>query len=171
MKSTAWSSGLVVSGDGAGEGLLASVGHVDAPWAVDATGRRVPTTYRIEGSNIIQSVDLRAARAFPVVADPNFQPNCAWYGLCYIRFNKAMTNEIAHKTGIAGIAVGLTALSGGTLAPVAALVAARLGLSSLNASYFMGRNNCFGYYFPVYAWLNPMSWADMEVANGSYNCA
>jgi hypothetical protein len=154
-----------------GGGLLASVGHLDAPWAVDATGMRVPTAYRVDGSNVIQSVDVLAARAFPVVADPNFQSNCVWYGLCYIRFNKAMTNEIAHKTGIAGIVVGLTALSGGTLATVAAVVAARLGISSLNAAYYMGRNNCFGYYFPVYAWLNPWSWADMEVMNGTYNCA
>ena len=153
------------------QGILASVGHLDAPWAVDATGAQVPTAYRIDGSAVVQHVDLGAARAFPVVADPNFQSNCTWYGMCYIRFNKAMTNSVSHKTGLAGIVVGLTAISGGTLAPVAAVVAARLGISSLNAAYYLGRNNCIGYRFPVIYWLNPMAWQDIEIKNGTYNCA
>ncbi|MEW2444843.1 hypothetical protein [Micromonospora marina] len=45
------------------------VGAVDAPWAVDAGGKALPTRYRLDGNTLIQSTDTEGA-AFPVVADP-----------------------------------------------------------------------------------------------------
>ncbi|WP_331752086.1 DNRLRE domain-containing protein [Streptomyces sp. NBC_00829] len=45
-------------------------GLIDAPWARDANGNDVPTSYRIEGSKLIQVVDFTSTTAFPVVADP-----------------------------------------------------------------------------------------------------
>lgn len=42
----------------------------DVPWAIDAAGAAVPTSFRIEGDTLIQSVDLSAA-TFPVIADPS----------------------------------------------------------------------------------------------------
>jgi hypothetical protein len=53
----------IVGADGAVAGTIAS------PWAVDATGRSLPTSYRLEGSTIVQRTDTSGA-AFPVVADP-----------------------------------------------------------------------------------------------------
>ncbi|WP_419998080.1 DUF2599 domain-containing protein [Streptomyces boninensis] len=47
----------------------APVGAIEAPWAKDADGRAVPTTYRIEGEKLIQTVRHQGA-AHPVVADP-----------------------------------------------------------------------------------------------------
>ncbi|CAM5334366.1 putative protein OS=Streptomyces alboniger OX=132473 GN=CP975_02035 PE=4 SV=1 [Streptomyces alboniger] len=45
-------------------------GVIDAPWATDANGAAVPTSYRIEGSKLVQTVDFDSTTAFPVVADP-----------------------------------------------------------------------------------------------------
>lgn len=49
-----------------GENFL---GGIDAPWAVDAEGRSLPTRYEISGSTLTQVVDTTDA-TFPVVADP-----------------------------------------------------------------------------------------------------
>ena len=40
------------------------------PWAVNADGLAVPTRYSLEGSTLVQHVDLSATTAFPIVADP-----------------------------------------------------------------------------------------------------
>jgi len=45
-------------------------GLIDAPWARDADGKAVPTSYRIDGDKLVQTVDFSAATAFPVVVDP-----------------------------------------------------------------------------------------------------
>lgn len=50
---------------------------VPPPWAVDANGNAVPSTYRIDGVTLVQTVDNRGA-AYPVVADPNF----GFFGVC-----------------------------------------------------------------------------------------
>jgi hypothetical protein len=39
-------------------------------WAIDADGLAVPTRYSLEGTTLVQHVDLTATTAFPVVADP-----------------------------------------------------------------------------------------------------
>ncbi|MGV2914786.1 hypothetical protein [Streptomyces alfalfae] len=54
--------------DGSGE----LVGTFQAPWAKDATGKPVPTSYRIEGGELVQSVHTDASTAYPVVADPKW---------------------------------------------------------------------------------------------------
>lgn len=43
----------------------------EAPWAIDANGVSVATSFRIEGSTLIQTVDLNGATAYPVIADPS----------------------------------------------------------------------------------------------------
>jgi hypothetical protein len=43
--------------------------EIKAPWAVDATGRRLSTVYTATGSTLVQHVDHHGA-AYPVVADP-----------------------------------------------------------------------------------------------------
>lgn len=45
--------------------------QIAAPWAVDANGRRVPTHYTLDGDTLVQSVEVTAETAFPVVADPS----------------------------------------------------------------------------------------------------
>lgn len=45
------------------------------PWAIDATGKKLPTSYIIDGDKVYQHVQTDGA-VFPVVADPDF----AWWG-------------------------------------------------------------------------------------------
>ena len=49
-----------------------SVGTFQTPWAKDASGALVPTHYIVQGSTLIQQVDVTSATTFPVVADPMF---------------------------------------------------------------------------------------------------
>ncbi|MFJ2863994.1 hypothetical protein [Kitasatospora sp. NPDC087314] len=53
-------------------GAAFSLGHIDAPWAKDATGKSLHTSYRLEGNTLIQSIDTDKNTAFPVVADPKW---------------------------------------------------------------------------------------------------
>jgi len=65
---------LVQSGDGysivgsAGEARI-TLGQIHSPWAVDAVGKKLPTSYTLEGSTLIQHVVTDGA-TYPIVADP-----------------------------------------------------------------------------------------------------
>lgn len=75
----------------------AVVAQVEAPWAVDAAGRRVPTRYELRGTTIRQVVDHRATDvAYPVVADPKIFACDAYTSLC-VKFSKKQTKQIAAK--------------------------------------------------------------------------
>lgn len=45
------------------------LGAFGAPWAVDASGRSVPTTFAVEGNTLVQRVPHRGY-SYPVIADP-----------------------------------------------------------------------------------------------------
>lgn len=65
---------LVPDGDGfdvvvVADGTRISLGQIEAPWAVDANGTRLPTSYTLNGAALTQHVDTTGA-AYPVVADP-----------------------------------------------------------------------------------------------------
>lgn len=45
-------------------------GTIAEPWAKDATGKSLPTSYTIEGNDLVQHTDTTGAQ-YPVVADPN----------------------------------------------------------------------------------------------------
>ncbi|WPF65418.1 glycohydrolase toxin TNT-related protein [Corynebacterium sp. 22KM0430] len=48
------------------------VEHVQAPWAYDVSGRKVPTWYEVgEDNRLVQVVDPQRTTALPVVADPD----------------------------------------------------------------------------------------------------
>ncbi|MFK4070621.1 hypothetical protein [Streptomyces sp. NPDC029674] len=53
------------------------LGGFTTPWAKDATGKPVPTSYRIDGNTLIQSVRTTDSTAFPVVADPKWVHDAA----------------------------------------------------------------------------------------------
>lgn len=65
---------LVLAGEGyrivgqAGDTSV-TLGSIEAPWAVDASGKSLPTTYTLRGQTLIQNVETDGAQ-FPVVADP-----------------------------------------------------------------------------------------------------
>lgn len=49
----------------------ATLGRVAEPWAFDAKGRAVPTSYSIVNGALVQTVHTTADTAYPVVADPS----------------------------------------------------------------------------------------------------
>ena len=100
----------------------------EAPWAVDASGAAVPTSYSVEGTTLVQHV-AHAGAADPVVADPKF--TWGWVtGTVY--FSRRETNVIA--SGGTG-ATGLLALATG-------VGAAAVGVYASYATYVYNQNHC-----------------------------
>lgn len=64
---------------------------IEAPWAVDAAGTSLPTSYTVNGNVLTQNVDTAGA-TFPVVADPTTAV-FGWYlgPVVYITFSRADT--------------------------------------------------------------------------------
>lgn len=63
------------------DGEYEIVGGIDAPWAVDASGREVPTHYEIDGNTIRQVINHNSNDyAYPITADPKWWDNVAgWF--------------------------------------------------------------------------------------------
>ncbi|MGW0133632.1 DNRLRE domain-containing protein [Streptomyces sp. NPDC003299] len=49
-----------------------AAGFFDAPWAKDANGNDVPTSYQVVGNKLVQHVEFDANSAFPIVIDPSW---------------------------------------------------------------------------------------------------
>ncbi len=106
------STGSVVVMDSTGR----VINHIESPWARDANGNDVATSYTAEGGRLIQSVSPSATSTYPIVADPQF----GWNGpFPVVRFNKSETS-VARVTGgvlavcgkiAAGLPIGLAACS------------------------------------------------------------
>ncbi|MCU1372251.1 MAG: hypothetical protein JWO77_3445 [Ilumatobacteraceae bacterium] len=67
-----------------------AVATIAPAWATDADGHPVPTSFRVDGNVLIQTVQHRGA-SYPVVADPNTcgVTTCTYY------FNKQQTRDLA----------------------------------------------------------------------------
>ncbi|KAB2974358.1 hypothetical protein F8R89_21630 [Streptomyces sp. SS1-1] len=121
-------SSLTPDGDGgylitrSGDRGTTVLGSVDAPWAKDADGRPVPTTYRLEGGTLVQTVKTSADTAFPVVADPKV--SFGWN--IYIKFTKGEVKALNNKVQYADTSTAACAL---LVNPVAAVGCAGLSLT------------------------------------------
>ncbi|MFF5494564.1 hypothetical protein [Streptomyces aquilus] len=76
------------------------IGGLETPWAKDANGKAVPTSYTLEGNTVTQTVTPNADTAFPVVADPKW----TWgiiSGTVY--FNKKETAHLAANAGFVAV--------------------------------------------------------------------
>ncbi|GEL46816.1 hypothetical protein CHO01_19320 [Cellulomonas hominis] len=82
-------SALLVSDDD-GE-VVMSRGEVAPPWAVDAAGRDVDTSYTVEGSKLIQMVRPGPGATYPIVADPTVTVGTG----IYVYFSQQETKSIA----------------------------------------------------------------------------
>jgi len=98
--------GSVIISDAAGQ----AVSGFRAPWAVDARGGAVPTAFRLDGDDLVQTVEFTANTAFPVVADPDL--GAEWWGY-YVQLTRSETqwaaNAISNNQGpgvLAGVACG-----------------------------------------------------------------
>ncbi len=132
--------------------------RVEAPWATDALGRDLPTSFSVNGSILTQSVDLSNAE-FPVVADPTF----ACKPICNAYFNKAETRDIAN--GSSGAGVMITAACAAVGGPIGGIVCgSSMGSIISTANVAKGRGDCLAIYFAG------VSWGPYVYTKGSYNC-
>jgi hypothetical protein len=79
-------------------------GHFAAPWAIDAVGSAVPTSYRVAGNVLVQTV--QHTDNYPVLADPHY--DWGWVtGTAY--FNRKETRSMKTLSYGATVAGGLCA--------------------------------------------------------------
>lgn len=76
------------------EGTEIIIGTIDAPWAVDAAGNPVETSYRIDGTSLVQTIAPGPRTEYPVVADPSI--SLGWK--IYVKFNKTETTRLGYST-------------------------------------------------------------------------
>lgn len=93
------------------------LGTFAAPWAKDANGRSVPTSYRIDGGALVQTVGFDRNTAFPVVADPWWNPK-SWNKDCLA----AGLGTIGGGLGAIGTVVAAPETGGASLAATGALL-------------------------------------------------
>lgn len=96
------------------DGVSATIGLVDAPWAIDATGTTVPTHYTVDGNTLTQHVDHSDDYAYPITADPSYSVGIGFY----IHWTRAETATLAGY-GVAGMTAATAACAwmGTKLAP------------------------------------------------------
>jgi hypothetical protein len=119
------------------------VNFVQAPWARDASGKSLPTSYAVKDNLLIQHVETRGA-SFPVVADP--LTGCG-VGYCSLYFNRSETHDIA----TAGIpALGGATIACGVLGPEA-IAACGIASAAIEATaiYADNHNECVGFLVSV----------------------
>ena len=73
------------------------VGIIAPAWAIDATGRAVPTRYHVSGNSLTQTVDVAPETVFPVVADPT-------YGWGYTNVTVYLNRNETYQMGVGGSA-------------------------------------------------------------------
>ena len=109
-----------------------AVGRFNAPWAVDADGRALPTSYTVTGNTITQTVDTTGA-VFPVVADPHY--TWGWVtGTVY--FNVSETEKMAAS------ATFVAALGAFLPPPFDLIVVASSGYIALRAAWALADHKC-----------------------------
>ncbi|MDF2994195.1 MAG: hypothetical protein K0S37_4709 [Microbacterium sp.] len=138
---------------------------ISAPWAKDANGQSLETSYTVSGNIITQKVELEGA-AFPVTADPTTECGVGW---CSVYLNRSETRDLANgaPSGITAFTAGCTAL-GGPWAGVAC--AAGAGITGGTAAVAYGQGNCVG----AVAYLIPPaflpSWNPFIEPRGTVHC-
>lgn len=75
---------------------------IAAPWAVDATGAPVQTSYAIRGDELVQVVTPDASTVYPVVADPSWM----WQGPAWgMKLNRSETSRVRDYAAAVGMCV------------------------------------------------------------------
>lgn len=119
-------------------GSAITLAHIAAPWAKDAIGKAMPTSYTVDGTRLTQHVDTVGA-AYPVIADPQF--TWGWVtGTIY--FNKPETALAAVSGAYAGFWARFVPGWGTALGAYAATLSSAAGLA-------VARNECLKVKLPV----------------------
>lgn len=108
----------------------ATFGEIKKPWAQDAEGNSVPTSFSLKGNTLTQTIDFTEDTKFPVLADPEAE----WKGFYgRLTYSKAETANMRDQgvviAGLLAGSAGIAALFG----PGAPIVAAVLAGASATA--------------------------------------
>lgn len=141
------------------------VNKISAPWAKDANGKDLETSYTVSGNVITQSVSLEDA-VFPVTADPTAECGVGW---CSVYLNRDETRDLANGSpaGIAAFTAGCTALGGPW---VGAACAAGAGITAGTAGVAYGQGNCVGAVGYIVPPLFVPSWNPFIEPRGTVHC-
>ncbi|WP_162688772.1 hypothetical protein [Streptomyces sp. ICC4] len=90
------------------------LGAFATPWAKDANGKSVPTSYQVEGNTLVQSVQTTGATAFPVVADPWYDPS-SWENWDTIKCVASQSQDGAIYAGAGAALAGPEAIGPGAV--------------------------------------------------------
>jgi hypothetical protein len=127
------------------------VGRIDAPWATDADGNAVPTSFRMDGDTLIQRVEFTAESAFPVVADPSVIWKWGFIPIG-IKFNAAETKKARNPAILVSMMSGVCwALAVETVGASCGVVAVLAGGWAAMASNAYGDHHCL-YIYGVVPW-------------------
>ncbi|MDO4253957.1 MAG: hypothetical protein Q4C81_02260 [Kocuria sp.] len=72
------------------------LGGIDEPWAVDATGSPVDTSYTVEGTTLVQNLATDDSTSYPVVADPTVRLYPGYY---QVNFNRNESSIVLGGVG------------------------------------------------------------------------
>lgn len=98
------------------------VANIEEPWAVDANGRSLPTTYETDGSTIIQTIDTKGA-TFPVMADPTIKTGYHVVPVFYIQYTWSETWFVKNHLADGVTGAGLLCSQTGPAAPACFFIA------------------------------------------------
>jgi hypothetical protein len=118
--------GRVTVSDHDGE-LLAGI---DAPWAVDAAGVPVASTYSVNGSTLTQHIDVSSSTVYPVVADPKFT---SFPGYWTATFNRSESASV-----VGTVATCAAVLAKSPVPALRALTVACGGLAAFSGAQLAG---------------------------------
>ena len=112
----------LVRADGPQGSMGVTVGTIAAPWAKDAAGRRVPTSYTLHGTDLVQTVHPGSDVRYPIIADPHY----TWgYATGTVYYNRGETRYLKTQAAAVAAAAGICAVFGGeTLGAACAISAA-----------------------------------------------
>jgi hypothetical protein len=74
------------------------LGGIASPWARDAKGHAVATSYSVTGSKLLQTVEPTAGTAYPIVADPYFFIDLIDHATWYYHSGYGWTFQVSPTT-------------------------------------------------------------------------
>ncbi|WP_413451137.1 hypothetical protein AA0Y32_00410 [Georgenia phoenicis] len=114
-------------------GSRLSLGEIEAPWAVDAEGRLVETSYELDGQRLVQHIEGDVT--YPVVADPRLTFGVGVYLNMWGWEMNAVSTAIVAAGGAAAVATcALNKVPAG-LASLTKLLCTAVGAPTLAAIY------------------------------------
>lgn len=132
--------------DDAGAFGTVVIAKIDAPWARDANGQEVETTFELHGDKLIQVVEPSANTTYPIVSDPRV----VWMGYyAQLWYNKAETLQMRDSGVVVGSMLALAATlaafgpAGAAIGAVmAAIGAASVGIIAATAANAVSDGRC-----------------------------